>query len=131
MPWIRSLLCSSTLFSLVILTGCSDSGPAATVERFYRAVEAGEVKTASEFVSGSIVAMMGREKIEAALEDQTADISRKGGIQSLEVLSEQVDGIVAVVHVRITYGNGETYEENMDLTRIDGRWMLTPDPKEK
>ena len=131
MPWNRSLLCLSVFFSLIVLTGCSGSGPAATVERFYRAVEAGDVKAASELVSRSLVVMMGREKIEAALESQTVDIIRKGGIQSIEVLSEEVDGNVAEVNVRITYGNDETEEANADLTRLDGRWMLTPDPEDK
>ena len=30
---------------------------------------------------------------------------------------------------RVTYGNGETDKENVDLTRIDGRWMITPEEK--
>ena len=126
---IRSPLCSLALFSLLVVTGCSNSGPAATVEQFYRAVEAGELKAASELVSGSMVAMMGREKIEGLLQSETAKISRKKGIHSLEFLSEEIDGNVAKVHVRLTYGNGETDEENVDLTRIDGRWMITPEEK--
>ena len=28
--------------------------------------------------------------------------------------------------MRVTYGNGEMDEENVNLTRIDGRWMITP-----
>ena len=126
---IRSPLCSLALFSLLVVTGCSNSGPAATVEQFYRAVEAGELKAASELVSGSMVAMMGREKIEGLLQSETAEISGKKGIHSLEFLSEEIDGNVAKVHVRLTYGNGETDEENVDLTRIDGRWMITPEEK--
>ena len=76
-----------------------------------------------------MVAMMGREKIEGLLQSETAEISRKKGIHALEFLSEEIDGNVAKVHVRLTYGNGETDEENVDLTRIDGRWMITPEEK--
>ena len=126
---IRSPLCSLALFSLLVVTGCSNSGPAATVEQFYRAVEAGEVKAASELVSGSVVSMMGREKFEGLLQSATAEIGRKKGIHSLEFLSEEIDGNVAEVHVRMTYGNGQTEEENVALTRIDGRWMITLEEK--
>ena len=126
---IHSQLCLLALFSGIVVSGCSSSGPAATVQRFYRAVESGEVKAASEMVSGSMVSMMGPKKLEAALQSETAKISRKKGIQSLDILSEEIDGQAAEVRVRVTYGNGEMDEENVNLTRIDGRWMITPKGK--
>ena len=80
-------------------------------------------------VSGSMVSMMGPKKLEAALQSETAKISRKKGIQSLDILSEEIDGQAAEVRLRVTYGNGETDEENLNLTRIDRRWMITPKEK--
>ena len=126
---IHSQLCLLALFSGIVVSGCSSSGPPATVQRFYRAVESGEVKVASEMVSGSMVSMMGPKKLEAALQSETAKISRKKGIQLIEILSEEIDGQTAEVRVRVTYGNAETDEENLNLTRIDGRWMITPKGK--
>ena len=126
---IHLLLCSLALFWGIVVSGCSSSGPGATVQRFYRAVESGEVKAASEMISGSVVSMMGPKKLEAALQSETAKISRKGGIQSIELLSEETNGQIAEVRVRVTYGNGETDEQSVNLTRIDGRWMITPKGK--
>lgn len=126
---IHWLFCLLALFWGIVVAGCASSGPTATVERFYRAVESGEVKAASEMISGSMVSMMGPKKIKAALQGETAKISRKEGIESIEMLSEKIDGQTAEVRVRVTYGNGETHEENLNLTRIDGRWMITPKRK--
>ena len=118
------------IHSLVVLFGlvyafavgaCSSSGPANTVDSFYRAVESGEVTAASEMVSGM---MIGPKKIRAELQNLTAAIARKKGIQSIEILSEEVDGPTANIRVRITCGNGEMLEQNVTLTRIDGRWMI-------
>ena len=126
---IQLLLCSVALLWGIVAAGCSSVGPGATVQRFYRAVESGEAKAASEMVSGSMVSMMGPKKFEMALQGETGKISQKGGIQSIEILSEEIDGDAAEVGVRVTYGNGETDEENLNLTRIDGRWMITPKEK--
>ena len=126
---IQLLLCSLALLWGIVAAGCSSSGPGATVQRFYRAVESGEAKAASEMVSGSMVSMMGPQKLEMALKGEAVKISQKGGIQSIEILSEEIDGHSAEVGVRVTYGNGETDEENLNLTRIDGRWIITPKRK--
>ena len=76
-----------------------------------------------------MVSMMSPQKLEMALQGETGKISRKGGIQSIEILSEEIDVHAAEVGVRVTYGNGETDEKNLNLTRIDGRWMITPKRK--
>ena len=70
---IHSQLCLLALFSGIVVSGCSSSGPAATVQRFYRAVESGELKAAAEMVSGSMVSMMGPKKLEAALPERDGE----------------------------------------------------------
>ena len=126
---IKFLLCSLSLLWGIATVGCSSSRPGVTVQRFYRAVESGEVKAASEMVSGSMVSMMGRQKLQMGLKAESAKMGRKKGIQSIEILSEEIDGHTAEVDVRVSYGNGEKDEENINLTRIDGRWMITPKGK--
>lgn len=123
---IHSAVVLLGLIYAFVLGGCSSSGPARTVERFYRAVESGEVKAAFEMISGAIVSRMGPKKIEAEMQSETARIARKKGIQSIEILSEEVDGQAAEIRLRVTYGNGETEEQNANLTRIDGRWIISP-----
>ena len=34
---------------------------------------------------------------------------------------------VADVRIRVRYGNGETEEQDIHLTEIDGAWKLAPD----
>lgn len=123
---VHRLLLFPTVLILALLAGCTDSGPAGTVEKFHHHVEDGEIEEAAEMFSGEIVAMFGRDKLESRLSQQTREISRKGGIQSLDIVSEEVSGQVADVRVRVTYGNGRTDEQDVQLTKIDGEWKLTP-----
>lgn len=123
------LLSSLALFAALVAAGCADSGPVGTVKQFYRSVESGELEEASEMLTGPMVAMLGRDKVKAALGKGMADTSKKGGIQSLDILSEEVDGTVAKVRLRMTYGNGETEEEELELIRVDGRWMISVDER--
>ena len=53
-------------------------------------------------------------------------LEEKGGIEKIEVLSEEVaeDGGTAVVEMRYTYGNGETSEETMEMIRDGGKWKI-------
>ena len=51
-------------------------------------------------------------------------ITKKGGIASYNVLSEEIaeDGNTAVVKIEITYGDGSTETEKYDLKNVDGHW---------
>ena len=119
----------SVLFMLAALAvvGCGASGPADTVEHFYRSVEAGEVDAAADLFSDQVTALINREKLKTGLAEQTREMKEKGGITSFEILSEDVTGQVADVRIRVEYGNGETEEQDIHLTEIDGEWKLAPD----
>ncbi len=56
-------------------------------------------------------------------------LEEKGGIESIEVLSEEIaeDGQTAVVDMRYTYGNGETSEETMEMVLDGGKWKVELD----
>ena len=122
---IHSLLCSLALFWGIVVSGCSSLGPAATVQRYLRAIESGEVKAASEILSerSGVDRTVDRTY---ELQRNVAEISRKGGIRSIEILSEETDGQTARVRARVTLGNGETGPGPVvfDLVRIDGRWRI-------
>ena len=104
-------------------------GPAATIHGFYRAVESGEVTAASEMISESTLSMLAPKKLQRILQSETEKISRNKGIESIETLSEDIDGREAEVHVRLTYGNGETEEQRITLTWVDGSWKISPKGK--
>ena len=116
----------AVVIAAALTSTCGGSGPADVAERFGRLVEQGEVQEASQLVSGEIVGMFGQEKLVAALAEQTREIAERDGIESFEVLSEDVSGSIASLTIRTTFGDGSAREENVDLTRLDGEWRLTP-----
>ena len=123
---------SRFLFVLFVLAalavvGCGASGPADTVEHFYRYVEAGEVDAAADLFSDQVTALINREKLKTGLAEQTREMKEKGGIASFEILSEDITGQVADVRIRVEYGNGESEEQDIHLTEVDGDWKLAPD----
>lgn len=121
------LLLLAALVAPCFLTGCSDAGPAGAVKAFYRNVEVGEVDAAVDLVSDEFVSVLGRKKMKAWLIQQSRDISEKGGIKSVDILYEDVHGTVADVGMRVVYGNGDAEEHDIQLTKIDGQWKLTPE----
>ena len=111
---------------VALLAGCGGGGPADTAEAFQRHVAAGETEAAVELLDPAITQMMG-PKIQAAMAAQTAEISAKGGISSVRVLNETINGETATVEMETTYGNGETDSETVTLRQVDGDWKLSPD----
>ena len=69
----------------------------------------------SKAMLGALLAEKGSETLE-----------EKGGIEKIEVLSEEIaeGGGTAVVKMRYTYGNGETSEEAMEMVRAGGEWKI-------
>jgi hypothetical protein len=115
----------AVVIAAALASSCGGSGPADVAERFGRLVEQGEVQEASQLVSGEIVGILGQEKLEAVLAGGTREIAERDGIESFEVLSEDVSGSIASLTVRTTYGDGSATEETMELTRLDGEWKLS------
>lgn len=115
------------LCSALVLAGCSNSsGPADTVKRFYRAVEESDLKAASRLFSGNAA---DPAKLQAALSLYSSEIASRQGIESIEILSEEIEGNTAVVRARLTFGDGTTDSQRTNLVRIDGRWMISADSK--
>ena len=137
MQRIHSLLCPLAFFSCLVLAGCSSSGsgsgPGRTVERFLRALESGDVTTASEMMGGvgpKSKSVSKNKRATSALRIQAARISRAKGLQSIEILSEKIDGTgtKATVRTQLIFRNGQTSTGNFPLVRVDGRWVLSVDP---
>lgn len=77
--------------------------------------DAGKVKEQKE----ALVSIL-KEKV-------SKEYEKKGGIKDIEILSEQIaeDGNTAVVKTRYTYGNGETEEEEQQMVKKDGKWLMS------
>mgnify|MGYP001478681523 CR=1 FL=1 len=52
---------------------------------------------------------------------------KEGGIKSIEVASETIaeDGKTAVVELSMTYGNGETDTDKVDMVLDNGNWKMS------
>jgi hypothetical protein len=116
------------MLSLVVISGCGafDRGPAATVERFYRLVERGDISEAMTLLSGSLTAMMG-DKMRIGLAEQSRGIQAKRGIRSFNVIEENVQGQTARVVMEVIYGDGSRQREAAALVKEDGAWRITAD----
>ena len=117
---------SVALLTVVALVGCSSfrSGPGDVVEKFVRHVEAGETTEAAALLSGDLVNNLGPDKLRRVLAEQTRQIQSKGGISSIEIVSEDMLGETAEVTAVTTYGNGSTQRETTKLIQKDGEWKI-------
>lgn len=54
------------------------------------------------------------------------EYQNKGGVKSIEILSEKVweDGETATVRFKQTYGNGEEIIEKQKMIKKDGKWLI-------
>jgi hypothetical protein len=116
--------------------GGGASSPGAAAKMYMEAVAAGDYE---KFIDGIYVDPESTpeeiEEIEeqktmllAMIEEKGAEgIEEKGGIKSVEVVSEEIaeDGLATVI-LSITYGNGETEEGDPMEMRHDGKsWKWT------
>lgn len=117
-----------SLFSAVlflVFIGCgSSSGPEDIVKDFFEAVEAGDVKAATDMLSSQITEMLGKEKLAAAIKDQSKEINAKGGISNIEFKDKVETENAITMNVVITYGDGSTEPQKSMLILEDGEWKL-------
>lgn len=115
------------LFSFIFLyISCgSPSKPSDVSKEFMKKIENND-KSAKDLLSKQLVAMLGEEKLNKAIEEQSVKIKDKGGIKSMEVLKEEATDSTATVEMKITYGNGKTDTDKSNLVKEDGKWKLSP-----
>lgn len=56
-----------------------------------------------------------------------AELEKKQGIKTMDIIEEKIseDGKTANVKYKITYGNGETNEDDSELVKVNDEWKLT------
>jgi hypothetical protein len=118
--WLIALL-------LVFIAGCGvfDSGPAATLKAFYKEVETGKLTEASDRLTGPAVQMMGKDKLKAGLARQSEKFKQKGGLKSIEIKSEEINGEAATVVALLTFGDGSTVPDDKTMfVKGDKGWLI-------
>ncbi len=113
----------AAIFGAAFLVGCGKS-PESTVESFYRAVGKGEITEAQGYVSAQLIGMMGQGKMSAALSNETENIRKCGGINSVDV-KLQGEGDLRSGTATFTYVKCQPNTEKVKLIKEDGKWKIT------
>lgn len=118
--------------TLVGLAGCGNSNtPSAVAEEAVGYIQDGKYEKYVDLLyvkEGSDPKRTEQEKqmIAGLLQDKFEKTKEKnGGIQSYEVLSEEVQDSTAVVQMKVVYGNGDEKEDKISLRKnSDGDWRI-------
>jgi hypothetical protein len=112
------------VFFIAILSACSSS-PESTIEKFYQAVEKGEISEAKQYVSRQLLSMLGGSKIDIALTEYFEKIQSCGGIANLETkLTGEGELRTGTVHITFK-GDCPVKTEKTKLIKEDGVWKIT------
>ena len=115
---------SILLGALVISCGSSPSTPEDVAKEFMSRVEKGS-SSALDLFSPELVQMIGKEKLQKAIEEQSAEIKKKGGIKSVEVTDLKIEGEEATMNVVTNFNDGSSETEDMKMVKKDGDWLIT------
>ncbi len=119
------------LIVIFVLTGCS-SDPKGVAEDFIRALYEGDSKTlvdaidipdkdrsddgSMQMINGKLIQMAGAGKEEASKRD-----GLKGVSGELQTSGEES----AIVKVTVSFKNGMSHTEDVDLIKKDGKWKVS------
>ena len=123
---IRNPTLVALLVALALLTACGASGPSVTVKKFYGYLQADKAEGALSLISTKFIDTYGRPKLLQLLQTGIQDIKDKGGVRSVKIQKQTIEGDSAVVTSVITYGNGAETSETSPLIKEEGRWKLAP-----
>ena len=120
--------------ALVLTVSCSSnsSSPGKAAKQYMEYMADGNY---DKFIDGVyFVEGSSKEDIEAGkamlkamlIEKGKKSIDEKGGLKSVEIVSEEIasDGKTANVELKMTYGNDEVLEEDQDMILVDGKWLM-------
>lgn len=112
------------LGALVISCGSSPSTPEDVAKEFMSRVEKGS-SSALDFFSPELIQMIGKEKLQKSIEEQSVEIKKKGGIKSVEVTDLKIEGEEATMNVITNFNDGSSETEDMKMIKKDGDWLIT------
>lgn len=108
----------------LVSCGKKDAAPGDTVKRMVEKMEKGDLSV-SKLLAKDLAALLGDEKLKAAVEEESNKMKEKGGVTSVTIDEEVIEGDTAKVNYTIAYGNGDTESEKADLVKEDGDWKIT------
>jgi len=108
----------------MVFLACGVNSPANTVRKFYGYMEAGDAEKVIGLFSQDVINALGKDKLQTAVEMNIAKIKSSGGIKSLKLENETINGNLAQVSVTTVSGNGETSTETVKLVKENGVWKF-------
>ena len=125
------------LICLLGFTGCGNGGnnnasstntasevtPGETVEAFAYAMLAGDADKLKALCP-DFEANLSAEEIQALAATLASNARANGGIASITIDQETIDGDTATVTATLTNGNGQSGTETFDLNKTDGTWLI-------
>ena len=117
--------------TVIAFVGCGSSNktPGDAAKEYYSYAKAGDWdKFADGFKADNPYQ---KEMIISLLKEKGApEIEEQGGIKEYSVISETINEDnpdKVVVKMKVVYGNGTEDEEDIKLTKSDGKWLMTMD----
>ena len=112
------------IFALVYF-GCGSANTPADVAKDFLNKAAKGDKGAIDLMHSSLVSMMGKEKLEMGLKEESEKIKAKGGIASIDILEESIGEEDAMLKVKVNYKDGSNKTEKINLIKEKGDWKIT------
>lgn len=115
--------------ALTVFLGLSACGPrpGLIVEAFHLALDEDRTHDAAAMLSGGAAAIIEPDRMALALSGVADDYARRGGIQSIGIIDQVVDGSRATVEYIIRFGDDSTDEITDSLIRMGDEWKIIPD----
>lgn len=98
--------------------------PAEIVKAFYKACNDGEYSKAEKLVTKDSLERLAGVGIAGSLSAYCDDLTEKGTLKKLDVLSEKLRGEGAVVRFKFAYENGSADEGREALIKRGGVWKI-------
>lgn len=112
---------------LAVACTCQNS-PKGVVKTYVTALQKSDKEAAADcfYYSGTEEEIAKqRSSMVSLIEKGIKKMEEKGGIKSFDVTNVEENGDKAIVHGIITYGNGETIEdETIPTEKVDGKWYI-------
>ncbi len=108
----------------LLLPSCFRSGASTALEKFFRAMDDGEIDTAMEVMDPQMIEMFGSSKVRMMLTEGSRETQAKGGIESFTIDEESINGDLADITFTIEYGDGTVETDTIQMMKTDGNWYF-------
>lgn len=121
---MKHLLTALVLTCSFALVGCGGGGntPGDAVKDLTYAMEAGDAEKVKELVP-ELSENLGDDKIETLVKQSAKEAEANGGVKSITIDKEEIDGDKATVTATMVDGNGNSETDEFELVKKDGKWV--------